>query len=117
MRKSRGGGGNRAPWGSPGGVSGGRPGELGVCASLARAEVRLLPTTMAFYISQPKVRQAGFELPNKTDEERQPSPGAYIGPWVWSRPASDHACPAPPPHRPRLRPLDVLCPQQLWVAL
>ncbi|KAJ1302142.1 hypothetical protein OPQ81_000970 [Rhizoctonia solani] len=29
---------------------------------------------MAFYISQPKVRQAGFELPNKQDEERQPSP-------------------------------------------
>ncbi|KAG9124613.1 hypothetical protein FRC07_010942 [Ceratobasidium sp. 392] len=28
---------------------------------------------MAFYISQPKVRQAGFELPAK-DEERQPSP-------------------------------------------
>ncbi|KAG9089513.1 hypothetical protein FS749_001275, partial [Ceratobasidium sp. UAMH 11750] len=32
---------------------------------------------MAFYISQPKVRQAGFELPAK-DEERQPSPGVYI---------------------------------------
>ncbi|KAG8731075.1 hypothetical protein FRC11_005212 [Ceratobasidium sp. 423] len=29
---------------------------------------------MAFYISQPKVRQSGFELPNKQDEERQPSP-------------------------------------------
>ncbi|KAG9091654.1 hypothetical protein FRC06_000479 [Ceratobasidium sp. 370] len=32
---------------------------------------------MAFYISQPKVRQAGFELPAK-DEDRQPSPGVYI---------------------------------------
>ncbi|KAL5637861.1 hypothetical protein ACGC1H_002211 [Rhizoctonia solani] len=29
---------------------------------------------MAFYISQPKVRQAGFEVPNKQNEERQASP-------------------------------------------
>lgn len=32
---------------------------------------------MAFYISQPKVRQAGFELPNKPDEERQSPAPAY----------------------------------------
>ncbi|KAG8737285.1 hypothetical protein FRC10_008375 [Ceratobasidium sp. 414] len=31
---------------------------------------------MAFYISQPKVRQAGFELPAKEDDRE--SPGAYI---------------------------------------
>jgi hypothetical protein len=35
---------------------------------------------MAFYISQPKVRQSGFEVPNKQDEERQASPSEYIIP-------------------------------------
>ncbi|KDN45675.1 hypothetical protein RSAG8_04759, partial [Rhizoctonia solani AG-8 WAC10335] len=69
------------------GASGGPHGDYGCdrgpnqkpgCVALfvRRAEVRLLSisTTMAFYISQPKVRQAGFELPNKQDEERQASP-------------------------------------------
>ncbi|KAB5592874.1 Retrograde regulation protein 3 [Ceratobasidium theobromae] len=58
----------------PVGVTGVDPGCWVYVYVCGRAEVRLLPATMAFYISQPKVRQAGFELPNKQDEDRQPSP-------------------------------------------
>ncbi|QRV82099.1 helix loop helix DNA-binding domain protein [Ceratobasidium sp. AG-Ba] len=65
----------RGAWGAPAGSV--------LCARVwGRAEVRLLSTTMAFYISQPKVRQAGFELPAK-DEERQPSPAPAYDPSMY----------------------------------
>lgn len=63
-------------------MAGGRPSVSGPCVVVfgdgPRSACSLQRREMAFYISQPKVRQAGFELPNKADEERQPSPGEYI---------------------------------------